>query len=66
MARYFFHVCDGTLVLDDVGVELPDIFSAQTTAIEVITEILKDGMSKPLWSQLCWRVPKSAAKGSLW
>jgi hypothetical protein len=56
MARYFFHVSDGTLVLDDVGVELPDITSAQTTAIQLIAEILRDGMSGPLWNQPCWRV----------
>ena len=56
MARYFFHVSDGTLVLDDVGVELPDITSAQATALQLIAEILKDGMLGPLWNELCWRV----------
>ena len=56
MSRYFFHVCDGTVVLDDVGVELPDITSAQTTAVQLTAEILKDGMHGPLWSELCWRV----------
>jgi hypothetical protein len=56
MARYFFHVSDGTLVLDDVGVELPDVTSAQTTAIQLTAEILKDGMLGPLWNELCWRV----------
>jgi hypothetical protein len=56
MARYFFHVSDGTLVLDEVGIELPDVTSAQKTAIELTAEILKDGMSGPLWNELCWRV----------
>jgi hypothetical protein len=56
MARYFFHVCDGTFVLDDVGVELPDITTAQKTAIQLTAEILKDGMLGPLWNELCWRV----------
>ena len=56
MSRYFFHVCDGTLVLDDVGVELPDVTSAQTTAIQLTAEILKGGMSGPLWNSLRWRV----------
>ena len=56
MSRYFFHVCDGTLVLDDVGVELPDVTSAQTTAIQLTAEILKDGMHGPLWNELRWRV----------
>jgi hypothetical protein len=56
MARYFFHVSDGTLVLDDVGVELPDVASAQTTAIQLTAEILKDGMLGPLWNEPSWRV----------
>jgi hypothetical protein len=56
MARYFFHVSDGTLVLDDVGVELPDVTCAQATAIQLTAEILKDGMLGPLWNNLCWRV----------
>jgi hypothetical protein len=56
MARYFFHVSDGTVVLDEVGVELPDITSAQTTAVQLTAEILKDGMLGPLWNELRWRV----------
>jgi hypothetical protein len=56
MARYFFHVSDGTFVLDEVGVELPDVTSAQTAAIQLTAEILKDGVSGPLWNRLCWRV----------
>jgi uncharacterized protein DUF6894 len=56
MARYFFHVSDGSLVLDNVGVELPDVTSAQTTAVQLTAEILKCGMLGPLWNELCWRV----------
>lgn len=56
MARYFFHVSDGTMVLDDVGVELPDIASAQTTAVQLTVELLKDRMLGPFWGELCWRV----------
>lgn len=56
MARYSFHVCDGALVLDDVGVELPNVTSAQTTAVQLTVEILKDVMFGTLWDKLCWRV----------
>ena len=34
MVRYFFHVCDGTLVLDDVGVELPDLRANNSDPID--------------------------------
>jgi len=56
MARYFFHVGDGTFVLDEVGVELPDITSAQMAAIQLTAEILREGVSGPLWNRFCWRV----------
>ncbi len=56
MPRYFFHVRDGTVVLDEVGVELPDMASAQATAVQLSAEILKEGVIIPLWSDLQWRV----------
>jgi len=56
MPRYFFHVRDGTLVLDDVGVELTDVASAQAIAIQLSVEILKEGMARPSWNALRWRV----------
>ena len=34
MPRYFFHVIDGTDVRDEDGTELPDVYVAQTEAIE--------------------------------
>ena len=60
MPRYFFHVRDGTVVLDEVGVELPDMASAQATAVQLSAEILKEGVIIPLWSDLQWRVEGSA------
>lgn len=56
MPRYFFHVRDGTVVLDEVGVELPDMASAQATAVQLSAEILKEGVIIPLWIDLQWRV----------
>jgi hypothetical protein len=56
MPRYFFHVRDGTLVLDDIGVELPDVAFALAIAIQLSTEILKDGMVRPSRNDLRWRV----------
>jgi hypothetical protein len=56
MPRYFFHVRDGTQVLDEVGVDLPDIASAQATAVQLSAEILRDGVITPPWSDLRWWV----------
>jgi uncharacterized protein DUF6894 len=56
MPRYFFHVRDGTQVLDEVGVDLPDIASAQATAVQLSAEILRDGVITPMWRDLRWWV----------
>ncbi len=42
MARYFFNVIDGKFLVDDVGVELPDMASVRTMAIQTAGEILRD------------------------
>ncbi|UPK38143.1 hypothetical protein IVB18_13235 [Bradyrhizobium sp. 186] len=59
MPRYFFHIHDGDPVLDDVGLDLPDIFAAQTTAIELSGEILKHDVMDPLLRHICWQVQVS-------
>lgn len=56
MPRYFYHVHDGRHVLDDQGIELPDLMSARQMAIVHSGEILKDGTANPLWSGEPWRM----------
>ncbi len=56
MPRYFFHVHDGGSVLDDIGLELPDIAAARTAAIELTGEILKSDVMGPFMDHLCWQV----------
>ena len=59
MTRYFFHVHNGISVLDDVGLELPDIAAAQGAAIELTRKILDEGPGGPLWQDHSWRVEVS-------
>jgi hypothetical protein len=41
MPRYFFHVCDQNLLLDDEGVDLPDMATARAAAMQLMNEILE-------------------------
>jgi hypothetical protein len=59
MPRYFFHVHDGGSVLDDVGIELPDISAARTAAIELSGEILRSEAVGAFSDHLCWEVEVS-------
>jgi hypothetical protein len=59
MPRYFFHIHDGHSVLDDVGLDLPDIVAARTTAIELSGEILRHDVMDPLLRHIRWQVEVS-------
>ena len=64
MPRYFFHIHDGDSVLDDpvlddVGLELPDIFAARATAIELSGEILRNEVLDSFLSHISWQVEVS-------
>jgi len=60
MTRYFFHVHNGISILDDIGLELPDITAAQAAAIELTRKIL-DEPDGPLWQDHSWRVEVSGS-----
>ncbi|MCP3398641.1 MULTISPECIES: DUF6894 family protein [unclassified Bradyrhizobium] len=59
MPRYFFHIHDGHSVLDDVGLDLPDIFAARTAAVELSGEILKQDVMDPFTPHISWQVEVS-------
>lgn len=40
MPRYFFHVINGTVLLDHEGIELPDLQAARAMAIRTSGELL--------------------------
>jgi hypothetical protein len=42
MPRYYFNICDGVDILDDVGTELPDAVFARREAIRYSGAILED------------------------
>lgn len=56
MARYFFHIHDGTSMVDDTGTELPDIATARAEAIRMAGEILRGGSIGELWRGVPWEM----------
>ena len=55
MPRYFFNVIDGYSDLDELGTELPDIYTAQAQAIRLSGEVLRD-MGAKFWNGTQWRL----------
>ena len=54
MPRYFFHIFNGKAILDDVGVELPDLDAVRREAIRASGQMLsEDGH---IWSGEAWRM----------
>ena len=57
MVLYFFHVHDGTSMLDDTGSELPGIGAAKVEALKLTGGLLKDGRAgESFWSGRPWRL----------
>ena len=55
MPLYFFNVIDGYSELDDTGTELPDTYTAQTEAVRLSGEIIRD-MGAQFWAGTEWRL----------
>jgi uncharacterized protein DUF6894 len=64
MPRYFFHVYDGRTSLDDEGTELPDVYTAQTEAIRMSGEILRD-MGAKFWDGTEWRMEVAGERSQI-
>jgi hypothetical protein len=58
MQRYYFHLENGQILLDDTGVELRDIPAAQSEALRAGSDILKSGSraTAALWNGTPWRM----------
>jgi len=60
MPHYFFHVHDGTSMLDDTGSELADIGAAKAEALKLTGGLLREGRAGELfWSGRPWRLEVS-------
>jgi hypothetical protein len=55
MPRYFFHISDSPS-LDDTGTELPDITAAQTEAVQMSGQLIKQNSMEDLWKNIPWEM----------
>jgi len=56
MPRYYFNVEDGQCLLDDTGLDLPDIAAARNEAVRTSGNLLKGGPSATMWDGTPWRL----------
>lgn len=63
MSRYFFHIHDGRSVIDELGLELPDIEDARIAAVALSSEILSDETIGPFWDGQSYRVEVTDSPG---
>jgi hypothetical protein len=58
MQRYYFHLENGQILLDDTGVELRDIATAEIQALRASSELFKAGprVTATLWNGTPWRM----------
>ena len=54
MPRYYFDSHDGDQsIVDDIGVELPDIDAAKLEASRALTDLARDVVPGSIWRELC-------------
>ena len=63
MPRYFFHIMNGQAIIDEVGVELPDMDAVRFQAIRSSGAMLSDG--KHAWKGECWQMLVADENGSI-
>jgi len=56
MPLFYFHVEDDRTVLDQEGIQLPDIEAARREAVTAAGEMLRNGSGAVVWSGKPWRM----------
>jgi len=57
MPRYYFHLEDGQVLLDDTGSELGDVAAAQNEALRASGDLLRGGRATAhFWNGTPWRM----------
>ena len=57
MQRYYFHLQDGRTILDEMGVDLPDLAAVQHNALATTSELVSGMKSGPeFWAGEPWKL----------
>jgi hypothetical protein len=50
MALHYFHLSNGSIILDDIGVEIADLASVRVEAVRTLRELLSLRGTDGLWT----------------
>ena len=56
MARFYFNITDGETMLDDEGMEFPDLDAVRHEAVQSSAEMLKDMEGRKFWTGEPWKL----------
>jgi hypothetical protein len=63
MSRYFFHVMNGKAVIDETGVDYPDLASMRREAISTAGQMLSSG--EQTWNGKAWEMVVTDDSGTI-
>jgi hypothetical protein len=49
MPRFYFHVLDGSAIVDETGTEHPSIDAARIEAVKLASGVLREGIADRIW-----------------
>lgn len=56
MPRYYFHVLNGKKLIDDLGVEVPDIDAAKAEVVKYAGTVLMSEQPTDMWNGIAWEM----------
>ena len=56
MPRYYFHILNGKMLIDDVGVEVADIEAAKLEAVNYAGTVLTSEHPTDMWKGVPWEM----------
>ncbi|MFK4507144.1 hypothetical protein LPJ38_26505 [Bradyrhizobium daqingense] len=56
MPRYYFHVLNGKMLIDDVGLEVTDIEIVKVEAVKYAGTVLSSEQPTDMWKGIAWHM----------
>jgi hypothetical protein len=56
MAMHYFHLSNGHTIMDQEGIDQPDLNSVRNEALRVLRKLLNVGPTDKLWTGDAWKV----------
>jgi uncharacterized protein DUF6894 len=56
MPRYYFHILNGKMLVDDVGIEMAGIETVKAEAVKIAGSILASEQPTDMWKGIAWKM----------